>query len=198
MKNPNKMHQNIEWSHQNPKPFILWFTGLSGAGKSSIANAVADRISQFNDNVHLLDGDVVRKGLCADLTFTDTDRDENIRRVSEVAKLMLDSGSIVLAALITPTHFQRKQARETFQHSEYIEVFVDTALEECEKRDIKGLYKKARSGEIKNFTGIDSEYERPTRPDIHIKTIQQTIDESVNQVFNYLFLKGYLNAPASR
>lgn len=180
------MSQNKPHNLQRHKPFVLWFTGFSGAGKSTIANAVAQRFSEAHKTVHLLDGDVVRKGLCADLTFADTDRDENIRRVAEVAKLALDSGAIVLVALISPKQAQRQQARNTFKGGEFIEVFIDTAFNDCEKRDVKGLYKKARLGEIKNFTGIDSKYEAPIDPEIHIKTAQQTIEECVNQVFDYL------------
>ena len=186
------MNQKTHSNGHSQKPFVLWFTGLSGAGKSTLANAVSQGITKVNNNVRLLDGDVVRKGLCADLTFTDTDRDENIRRVSEVAKLMLNAGSIVLVALITPKNNQRALARETFKNGEYIEVFIDTAFEECEKRDVKGLYKKARAGEIENFTGIDSEYEYPTHSDIHIKTEGQTVEASVNQILHYLYANGYL------
>ncbi|MFT6153669.1 MAG: adenylyl-sulfate kinase [Crocinitomicaceae bacterium] len=183
---------------QSQKPFVLWFTGLSGAGKSTIATAVGQKISEINDRVYLLDGDGVRKGLCADLTFTDSDRDENIRRVSEVAKLMVDSGFIVLAAFITPKHSHRQQARDKFQQGGFIEVFVDTAFEECEKRDIKGLYKKARSGGIKNFTGIDSQYERPNTSEIHIKTDGINVEQCVSQIFNYLYSKEYLKHQVSK
>lgn len=174
------------------KPFVLWFTGYSGAGKSTIANAVAQRLSEYSNKVCLLDGDVVRKGLCSDLTFSDTDRDENIRRVAEVAKLALDSGFIVLAALISPKQAQRQQARHVFKEGEFIEAFIDTAFTDCEKRDVKGLYKKARLGEIKNFTGIDSKYEAPMNAQIHIKTAQKTVNECVNQVFDYLYAQQHI------
>ncbi len=137
------MSQKTQKNLNKQTPFVLWFTGFSGAGKSTIANAIAQRITKLGESVHLLDGDVVRKGLCADLTFTDTDRDENIRRVSHVAKLLLDSGAIVIAALISPKRAHRKQARHTFKKGEFIEVFIDTSFDECEKRDVKGLYKKA-------------------------------------------------------
>ena len=186
------MSQNKQHNLQFQKPFVLWFTGFSGAGKSTIAEAVTQRLMASGEAVHVLDGDVVRKGLCSDLSYTDTDRNENIRRVAEVAKLALDSGSIVLAALISPKQAQRQQARDTFKKGEFIEVFIDTAFEECEKRDIKGLYKKARLGEIKNFTGIDSKYEIPRESEIHIKTGQQTLEESVNQIFDYLVSQHYL------
>ena len=190
------MSQNKQENLQSHKPFVLWFTGFSGAGKSTIAEAVTQRFMASGEAVHVLDGDVVRKGLCSDLSYTDTDRNENIRRVAEVAKLALDSGSIVLAALISPKQAQRQQARDTFKKGEFIEVFIDTAFEECEKRDIKGLYKKARMGEIKNFTGIDSKYEIPRESEIHIKTAQQTLEESVNQIFEYLVSRHYLKKTA--
>ena len=186
------MRQNTQHILKRQKQFVLWFTGYSGAGKSTIANAATQRFSEYSEQVQLLDGDVLRRGLCSDLTYTDTDRDENIRRVAEVAKLTLDSGSIVLAALISPKQAQRQQAREVFNKGEFIEVFIDTAFDDCEKRDVKGLYKKARLGEIKNFTGIDSKYEAPMHPEIHIKTAQQTVEECVNQVFDYLYSQQYL------
>ncbi len=186
------MSQNKQHNLQFQKPFVLWFTGFSGAGKSTIAEAITQSFLESGESVHVLDGDVVRKGLCSDLSYSDSDRDENIRRVAEVAKLALDSGSIVLAALISPKQAQRQQARNTFKKGEFIEVFIDTAFDECEKRDIKGLYKKARLGEIKNFTGIDSEYEVPRGSEIHIKTAQQTLNECVNQIFDYLVSQHYL------
>ncbi len=186
------MSQKRQQHLNSQTPFVLWFTGFSGAGKSTIANAIAQRITQLGGSVHLLDGDVVRKGLCVDLTFTDTDRDENIRRVSEVAKLVLDSGAIVIAALISPKQAHRQLARDTFKEGEFIEVFIDTSFDECERRDVKGLYKKARDGVIKNFTGIDSEYEIPSEPEIHVKTEHKTLTKCVSQVFDYLFVNGYL------
>ncbi len=188
------MSQKIQKNLNSQTPFVLWFTGFSGAGKSTIANAIAQRITTLGESVHLLDGDVVRKGLCADLTFTDADRDENIRRVSEVAKLVLDSGSIVVAALISPKQAHRQQARHTFKEGEFIEVFIDTSFYECEKRDVKGLYKKSRSGVIKNFTGIDSEYEIPNSSEIHVITGQQTVEQCVNQIFDYLYSQGYIKS----
>jgi adenylylsulfate kinase len=187
-----KMSGNSYPKLQHPAPFVLWFTGFSGAGKSTIANATAQTLSEFSDSVHLLDGDVVRKGLCADLTFTDSDRDENIRRISQVAKLAVDSGTIVIAALISPKKSHRQQARNTFKKGTFIEVFIDTPFSDCEKRDVKGLYKRARCGDIKNFTGIDSKYDTPTDSEIHIKTKGKTVKECVIQIFNYLHFNGYI------
>jgi adenylyl-sulfate kinase len=189
-----------EYSHpklQQPAPFVLWFTGFSGAGKSTIASALAQTLSEFSDSVHLLDGDVVRKGLCADLTFTDADRDENIRRISHVAKLAVDSGAIVITALISPKKAHRQQARNAFEKGTFIEVFIDTPFSDCEKRDVKGLYKKARCGDIKNFTGIDSKYDTPTDSEIHIKTKGKTVKECVTQIFNHLHGYGYIKNPKS-
>lgn len=174
------------------KPFVLWFTGLSGAGKSTLADAVNTLLIQHHKRTHLLDGDILRQGLCADLTFSDADRTENIRRVSEVTKLLFDSNCIVLAALISPKHDHRKTVRDQFQQKEFIEVYVDTSLDECERKDVKGLYKKARAGELVNFTGIGSDYEVPNAPDIHIRTENQSINDCVNQVMLYLESNGYI------
>ena len=141
------------------KPCALWFTGLSGSGKSTIANILEQKLHQLNKRTYLLDGDNIRHGLNKDLGFTDADRVENIRRVAEVSKLMTDAGLITLISFISPFKSERRMARDLFDTNEFIEIFVDTPIEECEKRDPKGLYKKARSGKLKNFTGIDSDYE---------------------------------------
>lgn len=170
----------------NQKPFVLWFTGLSGAGKSTLADAVNKILLKHNQTTCLLDGDTLRQGLCADLGFSDNDRTENIRCVAELAKSKLESGHIVLAALISPKHSHRQYVRELLKESQFIEVFVDTAFSECERRDTKGLYQKARSGKLKNFTGISSEYEIPISPDIHIKAQHHSIEQCVNQIFSYL------------
>ena len=154
------------------KPMCLWFTGLSGSGKSTIANALEKELFQMGKRTYILDGDNVRHGLNHDLGFTETDRIENIRRVAEVAKLMVDAGLIVLVTFISPFQKDREMARSKFQEGEFVEIFVDTPLEECEKRDPKGLYKKARQGLIKNFTGIDSKYEKPENPELIIETSQ--------------------------
>ena len=151
------------------KPLCLWFTGLSGSGKSTIANALEIELSKMGKRAYILDGDNIRHGLCGDLGFTEADRIENVRRVSEVAKLMVDAGLIVMVTLISPYRIDREMAKAKFDEGEFIEIFIDTPFQECEKRDPKGLYKKARRGEIKNFTGIDSEYEKPVSPDFTTK-----------------------------
>lgn len=172
---------------QNKKPFVLWFTGLSGAGKSTLADAVNKILQKHNQTTCLLDGDILRQGICSDLGFSDKDRTENIRRAAELAKLMLESGHIVIAALISPKHSHRKYVRELLKDGQFVEVFVDTAFAECESRDTKGLYQKARAGELNNFTGISSEYEIPISPDIHIKTQYHSIEQCVYQIFNFLY-----------
>ncbi len=172
------------------KPCLLWFTGLSGSGKSTIANAVDSMLFEGGSHTYLLDGDNVRHGLNGDLGFDDEARIENIRRISEVAKLMVDSGLIVSTAFISPFTSDRAMAREKFVDGEFIEVFVDTPIEVCEQRDPKGLYKRARSGEIKHFTGIDSAYDKPESPEITIKTAEYSIEECAQQIVNYLKAKG--------
>jgi bifunctional enzyme CysN/CysC len=164
------------------KPFCLWFTGLSGSGKSTIANALDRRLYSLGHHVFLLDGDNVRHGLNRDLGFTDADRVENIRRVAEVAKLMVDAGLIVMVSFISPFRSERRMARALFPESDFLEVFVDTPLSVCETRDVKGLYRRARAGEIKNFTGIDSAYEMPERPDIRVDTGQDAVDALVDAI----------------
>jgi adenylylsulfate kinase len=176
------------------KPCILWFTGLSGSGKSTIANAVESKLLELRKHTYLLDGDNVRMGLNKGLTFSDADRVENIRRIGELSKLFVDAGSIVLTAFISPFVADRQQVRDLVEDSEFIEVFVDTPLAVCESRDPKGLYKKARQGEIPNFTGISSPYEAPQTPEIHIDNDGLSIEEAADVVVNYLQEKGYLNA----
>ena len=149
---------------------MLWFTGLSGSGKSTIANIVEKKLYALGRHSFLLDGDNVRHGLNKDLGFTEADRIENIRRVGEVAKLMTDAGLIVITAFISPFRAERELIRSMLPKGEFIEIFIDTSLAEAERRDVKGLYKKARAGELKNFTGIDSPYESPENPEIHIDT----------------------------
>lgn len=147
---------------------VLWFTGLSGSGKSTVAGALEQALHQLGVSTYLLDGDNVRHGLCRDLGFSDADRKENIRRVGEMARLMVDAGLVVLTAFISPHRAERQMVREMLGAGEFIEVFVDTPLAICEARDPKGLYKKARAGELRNFTGIDSVYEAPEQPEIHL------------------------------
>lgn len=176
------------------KPCILWFTGLSGSGKSTIANAVEAALFEQKKHTYLLDGDNIRMGLSKGLTFSDEDRIENIRRIGEVSKLFVDAGLIVLTAFISPFRQDREMVRQLVDKGAFIEVFVDTPLEVCEQRDPKGLYQKARKGEIPNFTGIDSPYEAPEFPEIHIRNDRLPIEEAAAQVLNYLEKKGYLNA----
>jgi adenylylsulfate kinase len=168
------------------KPAVIWLTGLSGAGKSTIANALEQALVEKGRHTFLLDGDNLRMGLCKDLGFADVDRVENIRRVAEVSKLLVDAGLIVITAFISPFQQDRAMARDVIGPDEFVEVFVDTSLEECERRDPKGLYGKARAGEIKNFTGIDSAYEAPTNPNIRINTVEEDLAVSVDRVLDYL------------
>ncbi|NNN69401.1 adenylyl-sulfate kinase [Vibrio sp. 3-2(1)] len=185
-----KKDENVVW-HQHTvdksfranlkqqQPAVLWFTGLSGAGKSTIAGALEQRLAQLGYHTYLLDGDNVRHGLCSDLGFSEQDRRENIRRIGELAKLMADAGLIVLSAFISPHRAERQLVRDMLPQGEFIEVFVNTKLDVCEQRDPKGLYKKARAGEISNFTGIDSEYESPQNPEIDLAAGEKSIDELV-------------------
>jgi adenylylsulfate kinase len=165
---------------------VLWFTGLSGSGKSTIANAVSSELFRQGITEYVLDGDNIRHGLNKDLGFSDHDRTENIRRIGEVAKLFVDSGALVTTAFISPFRSDRAQVRELFQDGEFIEVYIDCPLEECERRDPKQLYVKARRGEIKDFTGINSPYEAPERPEITVRSDQLTVEEAVKQIFGYL------------
>lgn len=199
------MNKNIVW-HQHhvsreersrmkdQKPCILWFTGLSGSGKSTIANAVEAKLFELQKHTYLLDGDNIRMGLNNDLGFSDEDRIENIRRIGEVAKLFVESGCIILAAFISPFRSERKRVRDSVKEDEFIEIFVDTPLKRCEQRDPKGLYKKARNGEIPNFTGISSPYEKPDDAEIHIVNDGISVKEAVDVIINYLRQKGYLHA----
>ncbi len=169
-------------------PRCLWLTGLSGAGKSTIADLLEQRLHARGLHTYILDGDNLRHGLNRDLGFTDADRVENIRRVAEVASLMVDAGLIVIVALISPYRADRDSAQDLFRTGEFVEVFVDASLAECERRDPKGLYAKARRGELKNFTGIDSPYEYPLAPHVHLQTSNSTSAALVEQVENYLGL----------
>jgi bifunctional enzyme CysN/CysC len=168
------------------KPCVIWFTGLSGAGKSTIANLVEKRLHALGRHTYLLDGDNVRHGLSKDLGFTDADRVENIRRVAEVARLMVDAGLVVLVSFISPFRSERRMARALVGEGEFIEVFVDTPIEVAEARDQKGLYGKARRGELKNFTGVDSPYESPEHAEIRLDTTRLTAENSADAVIRHL------------
>ena len=174
------------------QPALLWFTGLSGSGKSTLAGALEVELIQRGIHTYLLDGDNVRHGLCSDLGFAPADRQENLRRVGEVAKLMVDAGLVVLAAFVSPYQAERDAIRARFAEGEFIEVFVDTPLAECEQRDPKGLYKKARAGEIKHFTGIDDPYEAPLQPEIHLVNDKLPIAEGVVRLLTALRQHGVL------
>lgn len=172
------------------RPAVLWFTGLSGSGKSTIADSVEKRLLALGRHTYTLDGDNVRHGLNRDLGFTDADRVENIRRVIETAHLMADAGLIVLVSFISPFRAERQRARERLDADHFVEIFVDTSLAECERRDPKGLYRKARAGKLQNFTGLDSAYEPPETPDIHIRTAEMTVDREVDLIFEALRQRG--------
>ena len=196
-------HINIIWHHtavtkddrrklNHHKSAVLWFTGLSGAGKSTIANAVEKCLYEKGLRTYLLDGDNIRHGINQDLGFSPGDRKENIRRIGEISKLFVDAGMIVITAFISPFREDRKMARSLLEGEEFIEVYIKCSLDECKKRDPKGLYKKAKAGEIPGFTGISSPYEEPNKPEIIIESDKQSITESVDQVINYLVKKGYI------
>jgi bifunctional enzyme CysN/CysC len=178
------------------KPCVLWFTGLSGAGKSTIANLVEKKLHALGKHTYLLDGDNVRHGLNKDLGFTAEDRVENIRRVAEVAALMADAGLIVLTAFISPFRSERQMARALLPGGEFLEVFVDTPLEVAEARDVKGLYKKARRGELKNFTGIDSPYEHPEAAEITIASAECSPEEAAERIVEELQRRGVTDSLA--
>jgi len=172
------------------KPAVLWFTGFSGAGKSTIANLVEKKLHALGRHTFLLDGDNVRHGLNKDLGFTDADRIENVRRVGEVAKLMADAGLIVITAFISPFRAERAMVKAMLATGEFVEIFVDTPLAEAEARDAKGLYAKARAGELANFTGIDSPYEAPEAPDLRIDTMTLSPEAAADLIVNYLDARG--------
>ncbi|MDQ7085958.1 MAG: adenylyl-sulfate kinase [Sulfurovum sp.] len=200
MSNKNIIQHNHSVSQENrasikgQKPCILWFTGLSASGKSSIANAVELKLSAVHRHTYLLDGDNVRMGLNRGLGFSDEDRVENIRRIGEVSKLFVEAGLIVLTAFISPFQKERDLVRELVSDDEFIEIFIDTPLEVCESRDPKGLYQKARKGEITHFTGISSAYEAPSNAEIHIKNVNISVEEVADKIIKYLKDKGYIDA----
>lgn len=201
------MSENIVWHEhkvtreeraqpKNQSPCLLWFTGLSGSGKSTIANALDVTLHSRGYHTFLLDGDNVRHGLNRDLGFSDRDRIENIRRVGEVSKLFTDAGLIVLSAFISPFSSDRRMVRNLFPAGEFIEVFMDTPLSTCEQRDPKGLYRKARAGEIKHFTGIDSPYENPEHAELVLDTSVKTVDACVEELIAYLQARQLISEPA--
>jgi len=194
---------NVAWHHatvtrsrreqlNKHKSVILWFTGLSGAGKSTLAHAVEEALHQADCHTFVMDGDNVRHGLCGDLGFTDADRHENIRRVAEVAKLMLEAGVITLTAFISPFSEERNLARHLVPQGDFIEIYCCCDLAICEQRDVKGLYKKARLGEIQHFTGISSTYEAPENPELQVDTGTNTLQDCVEQVLNLLRARGII------
>ena len=176
---------------------ILWFTGLSGAGKSTLANAVNAALFEKGLSCYVLDGDNIRHGLCKDLGFSDADREENIRRIGEVAKLFLDAGVVVLTAFVSPFKADRARARALVESGDFVEIHCAADLEVCESRDTKGLYAKARAGEIKEFTGISSPYEAPESPELQVDTGRQSLDDSVAQVISYLEEQGIIPPPGN-
>jgi len=199
----NKKSTNVVWAQtlitrqdreilNGHKSFVLWFTGLSGSGKSTLAHAVEKKLHERGCRTFVLDGDNVRHGLSSNLRFSDDDRRENIRRIGEASKLMTEAGIITLTAFISPFRADREMVRGLFPHGEFVEVFCSASLEVCEGRDVKGLYKKARAGEIKNYTGIDSPYEAPVNPEITLATGVNSINSSVNLVIDNLKERGLM------
>lgn len=189
--------ENVIWHHatvnrerreklNGHRSFVLWFTGLSGSGKSTLAHAVEEALHRAGCNTFVFDGDNVRHGLCSDLSFSEEDRKENIRRIGEMTHLFVEAGVIAMTAFISPFRSERRRVRELFQNDEFIEVFCDCSLETCEQRDVKGLYAKARAGLIKNYTGISSPYEEPENAEVVIKTDDWTLEDSVDRVLAYL------------
>ena len=179
-RNQSNHHQSI----------VIWFTGLSGSGKSTLAHVLEEKLFNRGCSTYVLDGDNVRHGLSSNLDFTDNDRKENIRRIGEVSKLMLEAGVIVMTAFISPFKKDRSEVRKLMPQGDFIEIYCKASLEICEKRDIKGLYKLARAGEIKNYTGIDSPYEAPENPELIIDTDKESLEDSVFIIFSFLKSKG--------
>ncbi len=204
MDSKTKKSSNTVWHHatvtranrsekNGHNSVVLWFTGLSGSGKSTLAHAVEDWLFKKGCSTFVLDGDNVRHGLCSDLGFSDEDRVENIRRVGEISKLMVEAGVITLTAFISPFKSDRESVRKLFPHGDFLEIFVDASLETCEQRDVKGLYKKARNGEIPFFTGISSPYEAPANPELSVNTSVLSLDESVAAVIDLLVERGIIS-----
>jgi len=188
---------NIIWHHatvtrerrnqqNNHKSVVLWFTGFSGSGKSTLAHAIEEQLHQQGCKTFVLDGDNIRHGLSSGLTFSEKDRKENLRRIGEVSKLFVEAGVIVLTAFISPFREDRERVRSLMPHGDFLEVYVDCPIEVCEERDVKGLYRRARAGEVKEFTGISSPYEPPEKPELTVNTEQETLEESVQKVLSLL------------
>ncbi len=203
------MSNNVVWHHhpvdqsvraaqKDQQPVVIWFTGLSASGKSTLAGALEQVLTTQGYHTYLLDGDNVRHGLCGDLGFSDADRKENIRRVGEVAKLMADSGLIVMAAFISPFQADRQIVRDILPEGQFVEVFMDASLGVCKTRDPKGLYEKAERGEIKQFTGIDSPYEAPQNPEVHVDADTLSVPEGMNLLLDYLHQRGALKSGYQR
>ncbi len=189
--NITRQHRQAKNKH---KSFVLWFTGLSGSGKSTLANAVEKKLFEMNYNVTVLDGDNVRHGLCSDLGFTEEDRNENMRRVGEVSKLFVEAGTIVLAAFVSPYRKDREQVRSRLPHGDFYEVYCQCDLEVCEERDPKGLYARARKGEIANFTGVSAPYEEPIKPDLVVNTSTMLVEEEVSEIITNLKKRNLIEA----
>jgi adenylyl-sulfate kinase len=183
------LNQKKRAEDKNQKPLCLWLTGLSGSGKSTLANAIEKKLNSLKKHTYILDGDNLRYGLNSDLDFTRADRNENIRRTAEVSKLMVDAGLIVIVGLISPYIKERSWVRSLFKKDQFYEIYISTSLSECEKRDTKGFYQKARLGEIKNFTGISSPYEAPSNPDVSIDTTNLSIQSCVDRILKEVHLK---------
>lgn len=199
MKSPNVIYHQASVTRErrnqsnNHQSVVLWFTGLSGSGKSTLAHVLEEKLFNKGCKTLVLDGDNVRHGLNSNLDFSDDGRKENIRRIGEVAKLMLESGLIVMTAFISPFREDRVAVRNLISNSDFIEIYCKASLETCEARDVKGLYKRARAGEIKNYTGIDSPYEAPDNPELIIDTDKETLDESVSKIYSFLERKAIIN-----
>ena len=198
MKTPNTIYHNATVTRERRnqlnghKSVVIWFTGLSGSGKSTLAHSVEEELHNLNCRTFVLDGDNIRHGLSSNLSFSDNDRKENIRRIGEAAKLMMESGVIAMTAFISPFKKDRNLVRQLLSQGDFIEIYCNASLEACESRDVKGLYKRARAGEIKNYTGIDSPYEAPSNPELVIDTESESLEESVAKVVDFLKSKGII------
>ena len=199
MKTPNTIYHNATVTRERRnqlnghKSAVIWFTGLSGSGKSTLAHSVEEELHNLDCRTFVLDGDNVRHGLSSNLTFSDVDRKENIRRIGEAAQLMMEAGVIAMTAVISPFREDRNNVRGLLSQEDFIEIFCKASLETCESRDVKGLYKRARTGEIKNYTGIDSPYEAPDNPELVIDTDGETLEESVVKVIDFLKSREIVN-----